>query len=72
MAPGVRPVPSLTRDGTWQQIFARLQAQADAKNLITWDINIDSTVCRAHQHAAGARKKCPYGLRQAAIGVGGS
>ncbi|RPE47100.1 putative transposase of IS4/5 family DUF4096 [Streptomyces sp. Ag109_O5-1] len=45
------------RDGTWQRIFAELQAQADAKELITWDLNIDSTVCRAHQHAAGARKK---------------
>lgn len=45
------------RDGTWQQIFAELQAQADARKLITWDINVDSTVCRAHQHAAGARKR---------------
>jgi hypothetical protein len=30
-----------TRESTWQQIFARLQAQADAKDLITWDININ-------------------------------
>ncbi|MEU4348378.1 IS5 family transposase [Streptomyces sp. NPDC023838] len=45
------------RDGTWQRIFAELQAQADARELITWDLNIDSTVCRAHQHAAGARKR---------------
>ncbi|WP_371665216.1 IS5 family transposase [Streptomyces sp. NBC_01241] len=45
------------RDGTWQQIFAELQAQADARKLITWDIDVDSTVCRAHQHAAGARKR---------------
>ncbi|MFF2788917.1 hypothetical protein ACFVT6_19450 [Streptomyces sp. NPDC058049] len=45
------------RDGTWQQIFAEFQAVADAKQLIIWDINVDSTVCRAHQHAAGARKK---------------
>jgi transposase len=45
------------RDGTWQQIFTELQAQADAKDLITWDINVDSTVCRAHQYAAGARKR---------------
>ncbi|MFF2778846.1 IS5 family transposase [Streptomyces sp. NPDC058052] len=45
------------RDGTWQWIFAALQARADAKDLITWDINVDSTVCRAHQHAAGARKR---------------
>ena len=45
------------RDGTWQRIFNELQAQADAKELITWDLNIDSTVARAHQHAAGARKR---------------
>ncbi|CCK24476.1 putative transposase [Streptomyces davaonensis JCM 4913] len=45
------------RDGTWHRIFTELQARADAKELITWDINVDSTVCRAHQHAAGARKK---------------
>lgn len=45
------------RDGTWHRIFEQLQAQADAKGLITWNINVDSTVCRAHQHAAGARKR---------------
>nr|WP_308433469.1 transposase [Streptomyces alanosinicus] len=45
------------RDGTWHRIFTELQSQADSKELITWDINVDSTVCRAHQHAAGARKR---------------
>ncbi|TWV41895.1 IS5 family transposase [Streptomyces misionensis] len=45
------------RDGTWRRIFTELQAQADTKNQITWDINVDSTVVRAHQHAAGARKR---------------
>jgi transposase len=45
------------RDGTWQRIFTALQAEADAKELITWDLNVDSTVSRAHQHAAGARKR---------------
>ncbi|MFE2971427.1 IS5 family transposase [Streptomyces sp. NPDC059340] len=44
-------------DGTWAQIVTRLQAEADAKGLITWDVSVDSTVCRAHQHAAGAAKK---------------
>jgi transposase len=44
------------RDGTWAQILTRLQAQADADQIITWDVSVDSTVCRAHQHAAGARK----------------
>jgi transposase len=45
------------RDGTWHRIFEQLQARADAKGLITWDISVDSTIARAHQHAAGARNK---------------
>jgi transposase len=45
------------RDGSWKRIFVQLQAEADAKGLITWDVSVDSTVARAHQHAAGARKK---------------
>jgi transposase len=45
------------REGTWKHILTRLQAQADAEGLITWDVSVDSTVTRAHQHAAGARKK---------------
>ncbi len=44
------------RDGMWHQIFIALQARADTKDLITWAINVDSTIVRAHQHAAGARK----------------
>ena len=45
------------RDGTWAKILAGLQARADAAGLITWDVSVDSTVTRAHQHAAGARKR---------------
>ncbi|MFE2186785.1 IS5 family transposase [Streptomyces sp. NPDC059455] len=45
------------RDGTWHRIFTVLQARADVNGLITWEINVDSTVCRARQHAAGARKR---------------
>ncbi|MFG3193793.1 IS5 family transposase [Streptomyces omiyaensis] len=45
------------RTGTWHRIMTRLQSLADAKDAITWDLSVDSTVCRAHQHAAGARKK---------------
>ncbi|MFF5437920.1 transposase [Streptomyces achromogenes] len=44
------------RDGIRQRIFTRLQAQADAKDLITRDIDVDSTIRRTHQHAAGTRK----------------
>lgn len=45
------------RDGTWKRIFEHLQAESDAKGLITWDVSVDSTIARAHQHAAGARKR---------------
>ena len=45
------------RDGSWAQVLTKLQARADAKGLITWDVSVDSTVARAHQHAAGARQK---------------
>ncbi|MFE9847073.1 transposase [Streptomyces goshikiensis] len=42
---------------TWHRIITRLQSLADVKGAIAWDLSVDSTVCRAHQHAAGARKK---------------
>ncbi|MGW1657809.1 transposase [Streptomyces atratus] len=45
------------RNGTWQRLHTQLQARADADGLITWDGSMDSTVARAHQHAAGARKR---------------
>jgi transposase len=45
------------RDGTWMGILSALQARADAAGLITWEVSVDSTVARAHQHAAGARKR---------------
>ncbi len=44
------------RDGTWPGLLTRLQARADVAALITWEVNVDSTVCRAHQHAAGTRR----------------
>ena len=45
------------RNGTWAAALTALQARADAAGLITWDVSVDSTVARAHQHAAGARKR---------------
>jgi transposase len=43
------------RAGVWAVMMAALQARADAAGLITWDVSVDSTINRAHQHAAGAR-----------------
>jgi transposase len=38
-------------DGTWDKIHTRLLAEADAAGKIDWEISVDSTVNRAHQHA---------------------
>lgn len=41
-------------DGTYQRIFARVVADRDAVGALDWLLSADSTVVRAHQHAAGA------------------
>ncbi len=47
-------------DGTRDKIFAAVLADADAQGRIDWSmVIVDSTTCRAHQHAAGARRKPP-------------
>jgi transposase len=48
------------RDGTWSRLLTALQALADAAGRIVWDVSVDSTIARAHQHAAGARKRGIY------------
>lgn len=56
-------------DGTWKVVLEELQIEADAgdpdgalarqASRQEWAVNIDSTSCRAHQHAAGAPRKPP-------------
>ena len=43
-------------DGTFTHMLRALQADADARADIDWLVAVDSTVVRAHQHAAGAKK----------------
>lgn len=44
------------KNGIWERIFAELQAQADQNGELDWTLHfVDSTVVRAHQHAAGAK-----------------
>ncbi|MFF2384515.1 IS5 family transposase [Streptomyces sp. NPDC058108] len=48
-------------DGTWETILHTVQADADAEGRIDWSmVSVDSTSCRAHQHAAGARRDAPH------------
>ncbi|MGG8409391.1 IS5 family transposase [Streptomyces sp. 12297] len=51
-------------DGTWKMLLARIQAAEDAAGGIDWDVSVDSTAVRAHQHAAGARKTPPAATPQ--------
>lgn len=49
-------------DGTWERLLQWIQAAAGAEGEIDWDISVDSTIVRAHQHAAGARTGPPPAL----------
>ncbi|MEU8118642.1 transposase [Spirillospora sp. NPDC049024] len=40
------------RDDTWARILAGLQTRADAAGLIGWEVSVDSTIVRDHQHAS--------------------
>lgn len=54
-------------DGTWDQLLHAVQAKADLTARIDWGmIGVDSMSCRAHQHAAGARKARPRVPKQGA------
>jgi transposase len=46
-----------TRDGTWERIMAEVVTKDDSVGDVEFVISIDSSNVRAHQHAAGARKK---------------
>ena len=46
--------------GVWDRVWAQLQAAADEAGEIDWEVHhLDGTVIRAHQHAAGAKKRVP-------------
>ena len=45
------------RDGTWARLLSHVQQHADAVGAVDWEVSVDSTIVRAHQHAAGAPKR---------------
>lgn len=42
------------KDGTLDRVLTELQGQAQASGDLEWVVSVDSTIARAHQHAAGA------------------
>ena len=45
------------RDGTWDRILAHVQTKSDAVGEVIWEVSVDSSTARAHQHASGARRQ---------------
>ena len=45
-----------SQEGTFDRILSVLQGEAQAAGEVDWTASVDSTVARAHQHAAGARR----------------
>jgi transposase len=46
-------------DGTWARVLAVLVADADAAGLVTWQVSVDSSIARAHQHATTLPRAAP-------------
>lgn len=55
------------KDGTWDRVLAAVQGDAHAAAELEWLVSVDSTVARAHQHAAGARARPATGLTGGSI-----
>jgi transposase len=50
-----------TTDGTWDKLLMVIQAEADAAGKLDWSVSVDSSVIRssvirAHQHSATAKR----------------
>ena len=45
------------REELWDRILTQVQTISDAVGEVVWEVSIDSSTARAHQHASGARSR---------------
>jgi transposase len=45
------------REGLWDRLLTHVQTKSDAVGEVVWEVSIDSSTARAHQHASGARRR---------------
>ena len=46
------------QDGIWDRVLGELQVQGDLQGEVDWEIHfVDGSIVRAHQHAAGQKKR---------------
>ena len=43
-------------DGTWDRLLTKLLSDADAAGDLDWQVSVDSTIARVHQHGATAAR----------------
>ena len=55
-----------SRRGVWERVFQVLAEDADNEYAM-----LDSTIVRAHQHSAGAKKKTMAGMKPSGVAKGG-
>ena len=46
-----------SKDGTWDRVQAALLVRADEAGVLDWQISIDSTVSRVHQHGSNTTRQ---------------
>lgn len=51
-----------SRDGTWDRVLPALLTDADAAGGIDWQLCVDSTISRVHQHGASLPREVVVGL----------
>ncbi len=59
-------------DGTWDKVLTALLSRADTAGEIDWEVAVDSTIARAHQHATNTTRLAggPSELHEAASRAG--
>src|SRR5262252_3613590 len=45
------------REGLWDRLLTQVQTRSNAVGEVVWEVSIDSSTARAHQHASGARRR---------------
>ncbi len=51
-----------SKDGTWDRVLERLIADADRAGQVDWQLSLDSTISRVHQHAANLPREVALAL----------
>ncbi|MGY4387629.1 hypothetical protein ACVWXB_000928 [Streptomyces sp. TE12347] len=49
---------------TFGRVLRAIQAEKDAAGDIDWRVSVDSTIVRAHQHAAGGKRGLVIGTKR--------